>query len=104
VRVGLINPPAELRLGSTVTGQAMFGEVTGIHIPASALTRSDGSPAVWVVDPTTMTVSLRPVEVANFLPASVAISAGLEPGEVLVTAGVQALRPGQVVRLPGNGA
>jgi hypothetical protein len=51
-----------------------------------------------------MTVSLRPVEVANFLPASVAISAGLEPGEVLVTAGVQALRPGQVVRLPGNGA
>jgi RND family efflux transporter MFP subunit len=104
VRVGLINPPAELRLGSTVTGKAEFDQISGIQIPATALTRSDGSPAVWVVDPAAMTVSLRLVEVQNFLPASVAISAGLEPGEIVVTAGVQALRPGQVVRLPENGA
>ena len=101
VRVGLINPPVEMRLGSTVTGSAIFGETSAIEIPATALTRADGTPAVWVVDQAAMTVSLRPIEVARFLPASVEVAAGLQPGDVVVTAGVQALRPGQLVRLPG---
>jgi membrane fusion protein, multidrug efflux system len=35
-------------------------------------------------------------------PATVAISTGLEPGEIVVTAGVQALHPGQKVRLLGS--
>ena len=49
--------------------------------------------------------SLSLLGVSTTSPAcAVAISAGLEPGEIVVTAGVQALRPGQVVRLPENGA
>ena len=104
VRVGLIDPPAELRLGSTVTGTTTFDAVTGIEIPATALTRAEGSPAVWVVDQGAMTVSLRPIEVGRFLPASVAVAGGLAPGDVVVTAGVQALRPGQTVRLSGAGS
>lgn len=102
VRVGLIDPPAEMRLGSTITGQAHFGEVGGIEIPASALTRTEGEPAVWVVDPATKTVALRTIEIANFSPASVLVSSGLAVGEMVVTAGVQALRPGQEIRLPGG--
>ncbi|PZR00399.1 MAG: efflux transporter periplasmic adaptor subunit [Cereibacter sphaeroides] len=101
VRVGLIAPPAELRLGSTVTGTAVFDETNAIEIPATALTRADGEPAVWIVDQAAQTVSLRPVEVERFLPLSVVIAGGLEPGEMVVTAGVQALRPGQAVRVPG---
>lgn len=101
VRVGLIDPPGELRLGSTVTGTADFGEGTVIEIPAAALTRSETGPAVWVIDPAAMTVSLRDIEVDRFLPASVLVESGLEPGDVVVTAGVQALRPGQAVRLAG---
>ena len=100
VRVGLIDPPAEMRLGSTVTGQATFGGVAGIEIPASALTSSEGEPAVWVVDPATKKVALRIVEIADFSPTSVIVSDGLAVGEIVVTAGVQALRPGQEVRLP----
>ena len=102
VRVGLIDPPADMRLGSTVTGQATFGGADGIEIPASALTRSDGKPAVWVVDPATKTVALRQVEIAQFTPASVIVSSGLTVGELVVTAGVQALRPGQEVRVPDS--
>ncbi|MCO5063876.1 MAG: efflux RND transporter periplasmic adaptor subunit [Rhizobiaceae bacterium] len=102
VRVGLIDPPAEMRLGSTVTGQAHFGGVGGIEIPASALTRTEGAPAVWVVDPATNKVALRKIDIADFSPASVLVSDGLEVGELVVTAGVQALRPGQEVRLPGG--
>ncbi|WP_108660921.1 efflux RND transporter periplasmic adaptor subunit [Acuticoccus kandeliae] len=100
VRVGLDNPPAEMRLGSTVTGRLTLGDAAGVVIPSTAMTSANGAPAVWVVDPATSTVSLRPVEVSEHLPSRVVIDAGLQPGEVVVTAGVQALRPGQTVRLP----
>lgn len=100
VRVGLIDPPAELRLGSIVTGRAIFGEVNVVEIPATALTSSEGRPAVWVVDPAASTVDLRQIEVERFLTATVIVAGGLKPGEQVVTAGVQALRPGQAVRLP----
>jgi hypothetical protein len=56
------------------------------------------------VDPATNTVALRPVEVTRFAPDTVGIAAGLELGERIVTAGVQALRPGQEVRLLGDGS
>lgn len=102
VRVGLIDPPAEMRLGSTVSGLVSLGGVGGIELPASALTSADGAPAVWVVDPDARRVTLRPVSVTRFNPATVSIEYGVEIGERVVTAGVQALRPGQEVRLLGD--
>lgn len=102
VRVGLSKPPAEMRLGSTVTGRVRLDDGGGVVIPASALARSEGNPAVWVVDPATETVSLKNVEVARHRPSEVVLSGGLAPGDVVVTAGVQTLRPGQRVRLLGK--
>ena len=102
VRVGLADPPAGLRLGSTVTGRIRIGGGDGYEIPASALTRAQGQTAVWVVDPANTTVALRQVEVARFDPGGAVVSSGLAPGDVVVTAGVQALRPGQKVRLLGG--
>jgi hypothetical protein len=102
VKVGLDAPPPGMRLGSTVTGRLELGGGAGIDVPASALTRQKDQMAVWVVDPATQTVALRPVEVLRFDPARVLVGQGLEAGEVVVTAGVQALRPGQKVRLLGS--
>jgi len=99
VRVQLIDPPAAMRLGSTVTARMRLDASPGIEIPASALVRADGKAAVWVVEPKALTVSSRNVEVEAQDPAKVRIGAGLDPGDIVVTAGVQALRPGQVVRL-----
>jgi RND family efflux transporter MFP subunit len=101
VRIGLIDPPAEMRLGSAVTATTTLDAVGSIEIPASALTAADGVPAVWVVDQGTMTVNLRPVAVDRFTPAAVVVQDGLAPGDVVVTAGVQALRPGQAIRMAG---
>jgi multidrug efflux pump subunit AcrA (membrane-fusion protein) len=56
-----------------------------------------------VVDPQSQTVSLRNVDVAQYDPARVLISKGLEAGDQVVTAGAQTLRPGQKVRLLGAG-
>jgi membrane fusion protein, multidrug efflux system len=42
------------------------------------------------------------VKILRFDPATVTISQGLDEGDVVVTAGVQALHPGQKVRLLGS--
>jgi membrane fusion protein, multidrug efflux system len=101
VRVGLDNPPEAMRLGSTVTGTITQEGAAAIAIPASALTRAQGQPAVWIVDPKADTVSLRPIDVASYDLAQVIVGQGLEPGDVVVTAGAQSLRPGEKVRLLG---
>ena len=99
VKVGLTDPPDAMRLGATVVGTVQFDTVPTIEVPASALTDFDRQPAVWVVDPKSLTVSLRNVEVLRHDTATVAISSGLDTGDIVVTAGVQALHPGQKTRL-----
>lgn len=99
VRVGLSEPPPQMRLGATVSGRMQTERDAGISIPATALTSSGGQPAVWVVDARDSTVALRPIEIAEFDQAKIVIASGVEVGEIVVTAGVQALRPGQKVRL-----
>jgi len=101
VRVGLIDPPAGLRLGSTVTGTMRMDTAAAIEIPGSALARAGGQSAVWIVDPKTNTVMQRPIRVAGHDAERVVVAEGLEPGDIIVTAGVQALHSGQKVRLLG---
>jgi RND family efflux transporter MFP subunit len=101
VRVGLTDPPAAMRLGATVNGTVRLEADRVIAIPASALTEFNRQPAVWVVDPEKQTVSLRNIETLAFDQASVSVAHGLAPGDIIVTAGIQALHPGQTVRLLG---
>jgi RND family efflux transporter MFP subunit len=99
VKVRLVDPPAAMRLGSTVTGRMALAGAPAIEVPPSAVTRSDGRAAVWVVDPKTGTVASRPIEIRSSDPNRVEVASGLKAGDVVVTAGVHALRPGQKVRL-----
>jgi len=104
VRVGLENPPEAMRLGSTVVGSIETSSTVIMSIPATALTQSGTSPAVWIVDPAKSTVSLRPIDILRFDPDHVIVSQGLAPGETIVSGGVQALHPGQrVAPLPAPG-
>ena len=103
VKVGLTDPPEAMRLGATVNGRVNTSSGPMIDIPATALTRMSGQPSVWVVDPSTSLVAIRNVDVVRFDPAQVIISQGLDSGEIIVTAGVQALHPGQKVRVLGAG-
>ncbi|KAB2722394.1 efflux RND transporter periplasmic adaptor subunit [Brucella intermedia] len=101
VRVGIDNAPDAMRLGATVNGRVSVGSASTIKIPASALTAANDAPAVWIVDPQTETVTLRNIEVAGFGSASVSVASGLSAGDIIVTAGIQALHPGQKVRVLG---
>ncbi|QAU46387.1 efflux RND transporter periplasmic adaptor subunit [Bradyrhizobium guangzhouense] len=103
VKVGLTDPPAAMRLGATVNGRVESSSGPVIDIPASALTRINQQPAVWIVDRATSLVSARNVDILRFDQAQVIVSQGLDAGEIVVTAGVQALHPGQKVRVLGSG-
>jgi multidrug efflux pump subunit AcrA (membrane-fusion protein) len=91
-----------MQLGATVNGRVETSSGPVIDIPATALTRMNRQPAVWIVDPSTNTVAVRNVDVLRFDQAQVIISQGLDTGEIIVTAGVQALHPGQKVRVLGS--
>jgi RND family efflux transporter MFP subunit len=99
VRVGLTDPPPGMLLGSVVSGRIKLASDQLVVIPSSALMTSEGSPAIWVVDKATSTVALRNISILRHEPGSVVVGDGLAPGETVVVAGVQALRPGQKVRL-----
>lgn len=99
VRLRLIDPPAAMRLGSTVSGRMKLDAAPGIEVPPAALVRSEGRTSVWVFDRQSGTVSLRAIGVGSADARAVQVTSGLAPGDVVITAGVQALRPGQKVRL-----
>ncbi|WP_347558330.1 efflux RND transporter periplasmic adaptor subunit [Robbsia sp. KACC 23696] len=68
-----------------------------IAVPATALFHQRQSPAVWVVDPTAHTVTLRPVDVAQYGAHDVTLRGGLRAGEQVVARGVTVLSPGMTV-------
>ena len=100
-KIAITDPPEGMRLGATITGRITLPAPPGVEVPASALTKNEEGPAVWVVDPHSQMVKLCNVDVVRYDPASVLISNGLQAGDVVVTAGVQSLHPGQKVRLLG---
>lgn len=102
IKVGLTDPPREMWLGATVTARMETDAVPIIEIPATAMTNFNDQPAVWIVDQASQTVSMRNVDILRFDQASIAVSGGLDIGEIVVTAGVQALHTGQKVRLLGS--
>ncbi|HVN36195.1 MAG TPA: efflux RND transporter periplasmic adaptor subunit, partial [Casimicrobiaceae bacterium] len=99
VRARLVNPPDAMRLGTTITGRIDIPGASGIDVPSTAVVRSDRQSSVWVVDPKAGTVAARPIEVRSADANRVSVASGLAPGDLVVVAGVQALRPGQKVRL-----
>jgi RND family efflux transporter MFP subunit len=99
VRVRLADPPPAMRLGTTVAGRISLAGAPTIEVPPSAVARSDRQASVWVVDPKTGTVAARPIEIRSSDPNRVEVASGLKPGDIVVTAGVHALRSGQKVRL-----
>ena len=103
VKVGLTDPPDSHAARGNRHRHAETDAVPMIEIPSSALTEFNGHPAVWIVDPKSADRSRSEMStVLRFDPATVTISQGLDTGDVVVTAGVQALRPGQKVRLLGS--
>lgn len=96
---------APVQLGQTVTALIELPRREGlVRLPLSAVMQQKGAPAVWTVDPASMTVRVQPVAVAGTDANAVLLSSGLAQGQTVVVAGVHLLTPGQKVRLYGAGA
>jgi RND family efflux transporter MFP subunit len=89
-------------LGATVTvlpQSLSHAGVTAIKLPTSALRQEGRGTAVWVVDRATMTVKAQPIEIATADGNEAVVAAGLRPGQLVVSAGVHVLSPGQKVTI-----
>ena len=103
VKVGLDAAAAEVpALGSTVYARPAALQPTGVSViklPTTALRQEGQGTAVWVLEPSTMTVRSQPVQIATADGNEAVVAGGLTPGMQVVTAGVHVLSPGQKVTL-----
>jgi RND family efflux transporter MFP subunit len=99
VKVTLKSPPPPLRFGMSIGGRWKSSPALEVALPLSALFEKDGSPAVWVVDQQSDSITLKPVAVARYEADTVLIAGGLAKGDLVVTAGINTLREGQKIRL-----
>ena len=91
---------ATVKLGQTASVLVERPPVaTVVKLPLAAVMEQQGKTAVWLLDTATMTVRAQPIQVAGADGNSVIVAAGLAPGQVIVSAGVHVLSPGQKVAL-----
>ena len=103
VKIGLDRTPAAMTLGAVVVGRGEFEPHAAVVLPWSALYRWDDRPAVWIYDRATRTVAVRTVAIDRYGADTIALRSGVEPGEAVVAAGIQFLRPGQAVAVAEAG-
>ncbi|WP_328804803.1 efflux RND transporter periplasmic adaptor subunit [Noviherbaspirillum galbum] len=97
-KIAVPNAPEDLRLGMTAyVSFAAKASGQAIRLPLSALYKDKSGSAVWVVEKDA--VKLVPVQVAGSAGNDVLIAGGLAPGQTVVTAGVNLLKPGQKVKV-----
>jgi len=92
---------ANAPLGATVTvhlsGDGGADDMLQVPV-ASVLDRGKG-PGIWLLNPSTSTVSFQPVQVRQLGEELASISGNLHPGQQVVALGVHLLRDGQRVRV-----
>ena len=89
---------AHIKLG--MTGYVTFAAKSPnamLKLPLTALFNDKGATSVWVVE--NGSVKLVPVQVAGSSGNDILVSSGIAPGQTVVTAGVNQLKPGQKVKI-----
>ena len=103
VKLALQNAAVSPALGATVyvlpEGLGGVQGVPVIKLPTSALRQDGQASAVWLLDKATMTVKSQTVQIATADGNEAVIAAGLQPGMLVVSAGVHVLSPGQKVTI-----
>ena len=100
-RIGVAQADEAVRLGMSARVEAKVGlRDTALRLPLSAFFTRNDQANVWVVDPATQTVKLTRVETNGVSGNEMRVKAGLQSGQLVVTAGANLLEDGQKVRLP----
>jgi membrane fusion protein, multidrug efflux system len=97
VKIGIDSPPPEMGLGAPVAGIARFQSRDVVALPWTAFFTQNGEPAVWTVEPQSKKVFVKPVVIDSYRSGEFLLRDGVKPGDIVVTAGAQLLRPGEIV-------
>jgi RND family efflux transporter MFP subunit len=92
-----IGPASGMQLGAAVVGIFRSASTNTIELPWSAMASASGQPAVWIVDPASSKVSIRPIEVSSYGTGRFSVRSGISSGDIVVSEGSKFLRPGQLV-------
>lgn len=92
-------PPALGATASVVLDAGGAVELPVIKLPTSALRQEGQATAVWLVDKASMTVKSQVIQVSTADGNEAVVASGLQPGMLVVSAGVHVLSPGQKVTL-----
>ncbi|KPB94727.1 Efflux transporter [Pseudomonas syringae pv. maculicola] len=98
VRVALPDAAIAPALGSVVSARLQTRSQRAFALPWSALSRTQGQPAVWRLDDQSK-VRLTRVKVLRYEQGQVIVSEGLNEGDRVVSRGLQFLYPGQQVEV-----
>lgn len=98
VRVALPDAAIAPALGSVVSARVQTRSQRAFALPWSALSRTQGQPAVWQLDDQSK-VRLTRVKVLRYEQGQVIVSEGLNEGDRVVSRGLQFLYPGQQVEV-----
>lgn len=113
VRIAVAEADAVMQLGMTATVSLTQAEAQAVALlPLSSIYQKDKQPAVWVVEmaagagtgAAAGAVRLAPVSIGQFREDTVTVTSGVKEGDVVVTAGVHKLTPGQKVRVADTAA
>ncbi|HKS12984.1 MAG TPA: efflux RND transporter periplasmic adaptor subunit [Pseudomonas sp.] len=96
-RLTLDNTPNAFYLGTAISVTLTSAVSPRSELPRTALLERDGKTQVWVVDTQQSTVSIRDVTLLERTADTITLASGVQPGERVVTAGVNSLAPGQKV-------
>ena len=97
VRVTVEAPDGALPLGQSARVYLPHAGNGALSVPLSALQRSNGGVAVFVVDASTSTLTLQSIEVGAYGAELVSVKRGLDVDDWVVAAGGHLLRAGQKV-------
>ena len=101
VRIRLLNPPPEIKLGMTASVKlATSDTLPAVMIPLAAVYQEGDVANVWVVKDDVLT--LCPIQTGSFGNGNIQVLGGLQQGDRIVIAGVHKLKEGQKVKIGGD--
>ena len=98
IKADVIDPPARMTLGAAVAGTGSSQPISGFLLPSGALSRANGEPIVWVVDPATNKAASRKVNLLQYIGQTMVVSGDIKEGDLVVTKGSIFLSPDLVVK------
>jgi RND family efflux transporter MFP subunit len=103
VRATLLQPPASAKLGMTASVRLDLVGRAGVSVPIAAVFDHEGGKAVWGINPQAGTLRLIAVTVGEVEGNRFILTAGIQPGDLIVTAGVHRLKASDRVALYSGG-